>query len=165
MASTIWPLADTLCDFACRNMRLVLKCFLSSSRNKPLVCINRDLYMVSCDTHICFPSHDVFFNEPAICSGDQSASSSRATSERKATFSPKCKGFGRLLRLRNAFSARAALYRSKPPFRDTSREMVDGLRSNSRLMLRRLCPLAIPRDIVSRSSNVRNSERRTLALG
>ena len=70
MASIIWPLVDNWCDFACRNIRFVRRGFLSFSRNKPSVCINSDLYIVSFQRHICFPSTAFFLSHTDIFSGD-----------------------------------------------------------------------------------------------
>lgn len=139
---------------------MLRKCFLRSSRSRPPDWIKSDLLIVSCDTHIAFPSGDCIFNQPDSYSGDQSDSTNFATVPRKLAFSARSSAFGRFVRLQNAFSNSHALYLLHPPLRKISREIVEGDRLSALAILRILSQQATPLAIASRSSNDKLLARR-----
>ena len=70
----------------------------------------------------------VRLSHPAICCGDQSAASFSATRARSNGERASRQGFGRRVRSQARASATDARYCRRPPFRRTSRLIVDGAR-------------------------------------
>src|SRR5699024_11622702 len=97
--------------------------------------------------------------------GDQSDASVSITSRFKDGLSASRRDLGRLLRLRNAFSAIQARRLTRPPSRASSGQTVDGDRTSSLAIVRMLHPLAKPREIVSPSSADSEFARWTRARG
>jgi len=102
-------------------------------------------------------------SHPEICSGDHSSASLPATSSRSRGTAASLQGLGRRARSHARSSARAARYRWRPPWRATSRLMLDGARWSRPAILRSEAPSASPREISSRSLIVstRGERRRT----
>ena len=100
-----------------------------------------------------------------ICSGDQFRVSFHATQRCNRASIASLQALGRCARVHVAASASVALYLVVPPFRATSREIVDGDRCKRAAMLRIDSALPSPREISSRSDNVSDVVRRVRTGG
>ena len=91
-------------------------------------------------------------NRFEICSGDQRCLRRFSISARHRAFPRSFSTFSRSAKLAARASARHARYDSRPPFRRTSREIVESARPRCRAIPRSDCPLARPIPMASRSS-------------
>src|SRR5580700_2991319 len=119
--------------------------------------------MVSCDTRRLSSLGYCRFSHPEICSGDQSCISLLATRVRSLSCRASRQTFGRKADCQAWESASLARYCTRPPWRATSRFTVELARLRCWAMTRMEQPLAIPREMSSRSANVsaRPERRRT----
>jgi len=104
------------------------------------------------------------FSHPAICSGDQSRLSLRATITCNLGCTASRHGFGRRASFHACASASVARYRWRPPWRAMSRLTVEGDRPIPAAIWRIEVSAAMPREISSRSASVSaRRERRRVA--
>ena len=94
-------------------------------------------------------------SQPEICSGDQFWLSLKATQCCRRRTLASLHTFGRRAHLQAAASASAARYRDRPPCRATSLEIVDTGRRRPRAIARNDSLRLMPREISSRSCNVK----------
>jgi len=121
--------------------------------------------MVSWDTRKPSSAGNVRLSHPEICSGDQSSASFSATRHRSSARLARRHGFGRSARSQARASASVARYQLRPPCRATSRLTVEGERPRLAAMRRIDRPVAIPREISSRSSSTSATGQRRRATG
>src|SRR5271168_1225637 len=105
------------------------------------------------------------FSHPAICCGDHCDLSFSETILRSLPFVARRHFLGRLDRSHASSSASVARYRVAPPFLDSSRLTVEGDLSIDAAIARTVSPIAIPRDISSRSPQLSALDDRLRAGG